>query len=71
MNFTLRQELRLPISRKFYIQNPITIGSFKPLLSTGCDLVFAPGVEITVDDGGELASNLASLFQLPLHIIFL
>ncbi|MBL0343049.1 MAG: hypothetical protein IPP71_20580, partial [Bacteroidetes bacterium] len=59
------------IKRKFYIQNPITIGSSETLTFTGCDLVFAPGVEITVDDGGELTINLASTIPLHLHTYFL
>ncbi|MBL0343048.1 MAG: hypothetical protein IPP71_20575 [Bacteroidetes bacterium] len=69
MNFTLRRSYDSLYQEKFYIQNPITIGSSETLTFTGCDLVFAPGVEITVDDGGELTINLASTIPItPSHL---
>ncbi|MBK6642638.1 MAG: hypothetical protein IPG39_16175 [Bacteroidetes bacterium] len=42
---------------KFYVGSSFTIGNFETLTFTGCDLVFEPGVEITIENGGTLIIN--------------
>ncbi|MBK9046112.1 MAG: hypothetical protein IPL74_05230 [Bacteroidetes bacterium] len=42
---------------KFYVGSSFTIGNSETLTFTGCDLVFEPGVEITIENGGTLIIN--------------